>query len=157
MKFSQPLFAMAAMALTTHAFAQSAAPKPAREGSSTCLLTPAGKVLGLGIHNDTEKNLGEIGDLLIDPRSGEIRYAVLEVGGFLGMNEDKRVQGNRVRRELRVGAAERLRGVRGRRHHQRCGRQEGRLAFLAPAIRVRRGQEARRFDDGRSRPLPIGP
>jgi len=91
MKFAQPFFAMAAMALTTQAFAQSAAPKPTREAASTCLLTPSGKVLGLAIHNDTDKNLGEVGDLLIDPRSGEIRYAILEVGGFLGMNEDKRV------------------------------------------------------------------
>jgi sporulation protein YlmC with PRC-barrel domain len=55
------------------------------------LLAPSGGVLGLAVHNDSDKNLGEVGDLLIDPRSGEIRYAILEVGGFLGMNEDRRV------------------------------------------------------------------
>lgn len=91
MKFRQPLFAMAAMALTTQAFAQSAAPASAPDAGANHMLAPAGKVLGLGIHNATEKNMGEIGDLLIDPRSGEIRYAVLEVGGFLGMNEDRRI------------------------------------------------------------------
>lgn len=52
---------------------------------------PSGKLLGLKLHDAADKGMGEIGDLLIDPTSGEIRYAVLEVGGFLGVGEDRRV------------------------------------------------------------------
>jgi sporulation protein YlmC with PRC-barrel domain len=59
--------------------------------AQTYMLTTAGKVLGLNVRNESDKNLGEIGDLLIDPRSGEIRYAVLDVGGFIGIGEDHRV------------------------------------------------------------------
>ncbi|MDZ4773751.1 MAG: PRC-barrel domain-containing protein [Planctomycetota bacterium] len=90
MKIQQPLLAAAVMALGSQAFAQSAAPV-ARDAGSTYVLAPSAKIIGLNVHNEADKSLGEIGDVLIDPRSGELRYAIIDVGGFLGMGEDHRV------------------------------------------------------------------
>lgn len=64
---------------------------PAERAPNAHVVCAASQVIGLSLRNDSEKNLGEIGDLLVDPASGEIRYAVLDVGGFLGMGEDQRV------------------------------------------------------------------
>ena len=89
MKTYLPLLA-AIVALGIEAPAQSAAPA-AKDATVTHVLYPSGKILGLNLRNDSQKNLGEIGDLLVDPNTGEIRYAVLEVGGFLGVGEDKRI------------------------------------------------------------------
>jgi sporulation protein YlmC with PRC-barrel domain len=44
----------------------------------------ASKVVGLSVYNDNNENLGSINDLIMD-RNGNIRAAVLGVGGFLGM------------------------------------------------------------------------
>jgi hypothetical protein len=44
----------------------------------------ASKVVGLRVYNDNNENLGSINDLIMD-RNGNIRAAVLGVGGFLGM------------------------------------------------------------------------
>lgn len=87
------LLATACAVIAPNAWAQSAAPGAAQkqEEVPTYPLYPAEKLIGLNIHNDSDKGLGEIGDLLIDPASGEIRYAVLDVGGFLGAGEDHRV------------------------------------------------------------------
>ncbi|MEO7242170.1 MAG: PRC-barrel domain-containing protein, partial [Variovorax sp.] len=35
------------------------------------------------------EKLGSIDDLMIDKRSGQVRYAVMEFGGFLGMGTDR--------------------------------------------------------------------
>jgi len=42
------------------------------------------KVVGLNVYNDQNENVGSINDLLTD-KSGNIKGAVLSVGGFLGM------------------------------------------------------------------------
>jgi sporulation protein YlmC with PRC-barrel domain len=44
----------------------------------------ASKVVGLKVYNNENESLGSINDLLID-KSGNIKAAVLGVGGFLGM------------------------------------------------------------------------
>jgi PRC-barrel domain len=44
----------------------------------------ASKVVGLSVYNDKNENIGSINDLLMD-KSGNIKAAVLGVGGFLGM------------------------------------------------------------------------
>ena len=47
------------------------------------------KVEGTAVYNDAGEKLGSIDDLMIDKRSGQVRYAVLEFGGFLGMGTDR--------------------------------------------------------------------
>jgi sporulation protein YlmC with PRC-barrel domain len=44
----------------------------------------ASKVVGLNIYNDNNESLGSINDLLTD-KSGNIKAAVISVGGFLGV------------------------------------------------------------------------
>lgn len=44
-------------------------------------------ILGMKVTNPQDENLGEIENLTIEPGSGRIRYAVVGVGGFLGMGE----------------------------------------------------------------------
>jgi sporulation protein YlmC with PRC-barrel domain len=47
------------------------------------------KVEGAAVYNPDGNKLGSIDDLMIDKRSGQIRYAVLELGGFLGVGTDR--------------------------------------------------------------------
>jgi sporulation protein YlmC with PRC-barrel domain len=47
------------------------------------------KVEGTSVYNAAGDKLGSIDDLMIDKRSGQVRYAVLEFGGFLGMGTDR--------------------------------------------------------------------
>lgn len=46
-------------------------------------------VEGTAVYNTAGDKLGSIDDLMIDKRSGSIRYAVLEFGGFLGIGTDR--------------------------------------------------------------------
>jgi sporulation protein YlmC with PRC-barrel domain len=47
------------------------------------------KVEGTAVYGTSGDKLGSIDDLMIDKRSGQVRYAVLEFGGFLGMGKDR--------------------------------------------------------------------
>jgi sporulation protein YlmC with PRC-barrel domain len=47
------------------------------------------KVEGTSVYNLADEKLGSIDDLMIDRQSGQIKYAVLEFGGFLGMGTDR--------------------------------------------------------------------
>jgi len=47
------------------------------------------KVEGTAVYNGAGDKLGSIDDLMIDKRSGLVRYAVLEFGGFLGIGTDR--------------------------------------------------------------------
>jgi len=47
------------------------------------------KVEGIKVYDHAGEKLGSIDDRVIDKHSGQIRYAVLEVGGFLGMGADR--------------------------------------------------------------------
>jgi sporulation protein YlmC with PRC-barrel domain len=92
LKLHQLVVAGACVALGTTAMAQSAAPGAMqKETARTYALFPASKLLGLDVKNDSSKDVGDIGDLLLDPQSGEIRYGVLDVGGVLGVGEDHRI------------------------------------------------------------------
>jgi sporulation protein YlmC with PRC-barrel domain len=42
-------------------------------------------LLGVNVRNAAGEHLGKIEDMVVDPTSGKIRYAVLSFGGFLGM------------------------------------------------------------------------
>lgn len=47
------------------------------------------RVEGTTVYNAAGDKLGSIDDLMSDQRSGRVRYAVLEFGGFLGMGTDR--------------------------------------------------------------------
>ncbi len=47
----------------------------------------ASSVIGTDVVNPKGDNLGEIKEVVIDPRSGKVAYAVVSFGGFLGMGE----------------------------------------------------------------------
>lgn len=47
------------------------------------------KVEGTSVYNSNGEKLGSIDSLMIDKRSGQVRHAVLEFGGFLGLGTDR--------------------------------------------------------------------
>jgi sporulation protein YlmC with PRC-barrel domain len=47
------------------------------------------KVEGTAVYASNGDKLGSIDDLIIDKRSGQVRYAALEFGGFLGVGTDR--------------------------------------------------------------------
>lgn len=47
------------------------------------------RVEGTNVYNTAGDKLGSIDDLMIDKVSGQVRYAVMEFGGFLGMGTDR--------------------------------------------------------------------
>jgi len=47
----------------------------------------ASSLLGMNVENPQTQKLGELQDLVLDPHSGRVVYAVLASGGFLGLNE----------------------------------------------------------------------
>ena len=49
----------------------------------------ADRVEGTDVYNTIGDKLGTIEDIMIDKRSGQVRYAVMEFGGFLGMGTDR--------------------------------------------------------------------
>jgi len=66
------------------------APRNESEIRSDHGLRPCNKasaLLGMEVKNNTNEKLGEVKDLVLDPQSGRIQYAVLAVGGFLGIGE----------------------------------------------------------------------
>lgn len=47
----------------------------------------ASNIIGTDVVNPKGENLGEIKEIVIDPRSGRVAFAVVSFGGFLGMGE----------------------------------------------------------------------
>jgi hypothetical protein len=47
------------------------------------------KVEGTSVYNAVGDKLGSIDDLMIDKVSGQVEYAVMEFGGFLGIGSDR--------------------------------------------------------------------
>ncbi|PJG51507.1 photosystem reaction center subunit H [Bradyrhizobium forestalis] len=80
--------------LATAAFAQAppaATDKAAPAATATTTTSAsdqwrASKMSGLKIYNEANENIGSVNDLLMD-KSGNIKIAVIGVGGFLGMGE----------------------------------------------------------------------
>jgi PRC-barrel domain len=56
-----------------------------RETSS---LIAADKVQGTSVYNAAGEELGSIHDLMIDKKSGNVAYAIMSFGGFLGIGND---------------------------------------------------------------------
>jgi sporulation protein YlmC with PRC-barrel domain len=50
-------------------------------------INKASKVIGMAVKNKENEDLGKVHDLVIDPQSGKIVYAVLSSGGILGMGD----------------------------------------------------------------------
>lgn len=45
----------------------------------------AGKIVGMAVENAQGEHLGKVEDLMIDLATGQVAYAVLSFGGFLGL------------------------------------------------------------------------
>ncbi len=50
-------------------------------------LIAASKVNGTSVYNRQGESLGSVYDVMIDKRSGQVAYAIMSFGGFLGMGE----------------------------------------------------------------------
>ena len=50
---------------------------------------PASEIKGTHVKNLQNEDLGEIEEVLLDPNTGQVKFAVLEVGGFLGLGSTK--------------------------------------------------------------------
>lgn len=50
-------------------------------------LMGADTLLGNDVYNEKEEDLGDIKEIMLDMNTGEVAYAVLSFGGFLGMGE----------------------------------------------------------------------
>lgn len=48
----------------------------------------ASRVEGTEVYNPSGEHLGQIDDLVIGKRDGEVKYAIMSFGGFLGMGEE---------------------------------------------------------------------
>ena len=66
--------------------ATTVAPVAASDTSSFKGNWRASKLVGLNVYNDSNESLGSINDLLTD-KNGDIKGAVIGVGGFLGVGE----------------------------------------------------------------------
>lgn len=44
----------------------------------------ASQLIGMNIQNDQGKGVGEVQDLILDSRTGQVRYVAVTYGGFLG-------------------------------------------------------------------------
>lgn len=52
-------------------------------------LLAASEIKGSTVRNRQRKGIGEIDEVLIDPDSGRVRFAILSVGGFLGLGSTR--------------------------------------------------------------------
>ena len=86
--------ALALGAGTGAAFADTRANNPAsgaasdRNAASAVHDMRLSKLIGMDVGNSAGKEIGEIRDIVVDANNGQVRYAVVEHGGFLGMGQD---------------------------------------------------------------------
>ncbi|BBD98340.1 photosystem reaction center subunit H [Sphingobium amiense] len=52
-------------------------------------LIASDRVEGTPVYNREGERLGRISHFMVEKRSGQVRYAVLSFGGFLGLGEDR--------------------------------------------------------------------
>jgi sporulation protein YlmC with PRC-barrel domain len=60
---------------------------PAEAAKDKSGVLKASSLIGKKIESTDGKKLGDIKDLVIDPETGNIQYAVLDFGGFLGFRD----------------------------------------------------------------------
>jgi hypothetical protein len=56
--------------------------------TETTNLIAGDKVTGTQVYNKDAENIGKIHDIMIDKKTGQVAYAVMSFGGFLGLGED---------------------------------------------------------------------
>jgi hypothetical protein len=57
--------------------------------TEAAVLLAASEVKGARVINFQNENIGDVDELLIEPDTAQIRFAVLSVGGFLGLGSTK--------------------------------------------------------------------
>ena len=57
--------------------------------TEAAILLAASEVKGARVINFQNENIGDVDELLIEPDTGQVRFAVLSVGGFLGLGSTK--------------------------------------------------------------------
>ncbi len=62
-------------------------PELATGARETAALIAASKVQGTSVFDGAGKQLGTIHDVILDKRRGQVSYAVMAFGGFLGIGE----------------------------------------------------------------------
>lgn len=65
-------------------------PGQTTQGNAKVTMKPtfkASTLIGMNVKNSLGENVGTVDELVIDPLHGNIRYAALGVGGFLGLGE----------------------------------------------------------------------
>jgi len=94
MRYKPMLWALIVPIVGWTASAQDKQPPPAPATKITSKVTKelpfchkASEVIGSKVENLTGENLGKVEELVIDPGTGSIEYAVLSFGGFLGMGD----------------------------------------------------------------------
>ncbi len=95
MKRFSVVLGMLAIGMCVRAFAAEAdppeksgrAPKQERAKAVRAVTMRASQITGMAVHNPQGKTLGSVDDIVIDPRSGRVRYAALSYGGFLGFGD----------------------------------------------------------------------
>ncbi len=82
---------LAAAALAVGSLGATQEPKAsvAAPVTQTVSLHPIDHVLGVNVHTEDDKEVGEIHDLVIDSSDGSIEYVVIAQGGVLGVGENK--------------------------------------------------------------------
>jgi sporulation protein YlmC with PRC-barrel domain len=60
----------------------------AANGQATTRAVRVRDLLGIKVYNPSHENIGKIEDVLMDPSAGKAQYAVLSLGGFLGLGEN---------------------------------------------------------------------
>ena len=72
--------------ISTASFAQTTANTPSQAAAPIAAAGDwsASKMSGVNVYNEADDKVGEISDIIIDSK-GQVRGAVVEVGGFLGM------------------------------------------------------------------------
>jgi len=80
------LLATAAFAQAPTATTDKAAPAATATTTSASDQWRVSKMSGVKVYNEANENIGSINDLLMD-KSGNVKMAVIGVGGFLGMGE----------------------------------------------------------------------
>jgi len=57
--------------------------------TGTTTLLAASEIKGSTVRNGQREEIGNIDELLIEPDSGRVRFAILSVGGFLGLGSTR--------------------------------------------------------------------